>query len=276
MIAWLTTQRTYFWLALAFFTRLPIPAKTPFSNELLNHASRYFSFVGLIIGSLALITLGAAAQILPLSIAVLLSMAVTLKLTGAFHEDGLADMSDGLGGGMSRERKLEIMKDSRLGSYGSIALIMALLFKFSALSEISTVALSEGMLTLLCIHAASRAVAGSLIFDMIYVRDEPSKAKPLAQSQALGDLLCLVIWGLLPLILLAPVASVTLLITWFALRFWFKQWLNRQLGGYTGDCLGAAQQLAELSGYLALLLLQHQHISLLAPWFTRLLQEIWH
>ncbi len=275
-MAWLATQRTYFWLALAFFTRLPIPAKTPFSAELLNHASRYFSLVGWVIGSLALVSLGLAAQLFPIAMAVLLSMVVTLKLTGAFHEDGLADMSDGLGGGMNRERKLEIMKDSRLGSYGSIALIMALLIKFVALSEISTRALGDGLLALFCLHAASRALAGSLIFDMSYVRDEPSKAKPLAQDQDRTDLLWLLIWGLLPLILLTPMAAGLLIVTALALRLWLKRWLNRQIGGYTGDCLGAAQQLAELSGYLVLLLLQHQQINLAAPWLKALTQELWH
>lgn len=275
-MAWLATQRTYFWLALAFFTRLPIPAKTPFSAELLNHASRYFSLVGWVIGSLALVSLGLAAQLFPIAMAVLLSMVVTLKLTGAFHEDGLADMSDGLGGGMNRERKLEIMKDSRLGSYGSIALIMALLIKFVALSEISTRALGDGLLALFCLHAASRALAGSLIFDMSYVRDEPSKAKPLAQDQDRTDLLWLLIWGLLPLILLTPMAAGLLIVTALALRLWLKRWLNRQIGGYTGDCLGAAQQLAELSGYLVLLLLQHQQMSLVAPWLEALTQELWH
>ncbi|MGL4205524.1 MAG: adenosylcobinamide-GDP ribazoletransferase [Aeromonadaceae bacterium] len=276
MITWLTTQRTYFWLALAFFTRLPIPAKTPFSNELLNHASRYFSLVGWVVGAVALLTLGGAALLFPLSIAVLLSMVATLKITGAFHEDGLADMSDGLGGGMSRERKLEIMKDSRLGSYGSLALIMALFIKFVALHEISTIALSEGMLSLLCLHAASRALAGSLIFDMAYVRDEPSKAKPLAQDQDLGDLLWLLLWGLLPLLLLAPSAAITLCLAGLMFRFGFKRWLNRQIGGYTGDCLGAAQQLAELGGYLLLLLLQQQQIALLSPWFNQLIAQVWH
>ena len=275
-MAWLATQRTYFWLALAFFTRLPIPATTPFSAELLNHASRYFSLVGWVIGSLALVSLGLAAQLFPIAMAVLLSMVVTLKLTGAFHEDGLADMSDGLGGGMNRERKLEIMKDSRLGSYGSIALIMALLIKFVALSEISTRALGDGLLALFCLHAASRALAGSLIFDMSYVRDEPSKAKPLAQDQDRTDLLWLLIWGLLPLILLTPMAAGLLIVTALALRLWLKRWLNRQIGGYTGDCLGAAQQLAELSGYLVLLLLQHQQINLAAPWLKALTQELWH
>lgn len=275
-MAWLATQRTYFWLALAFFTRLPIPAKTPFSAELLNHASRYFSLVGWVIGSLALVSLGLAAQLFPIAMAVLLSMVVTLKLTGAFHEDGLADMSDGLGGGMNRERKLEIMKDSRLGSYGSIALIMALLIKFVALNEISARALGDGLLALFCLHAASRALAGSLIFDMSYVRDEPSKAKPLAQDQDRADLLWLLIWGLLPLILLTPMAAGLLIVTALALRLWLKRWLNRQIGGYTGDCLGAAQQLAELSGYLVLLLLQHQQMSLAAPWLKALTQELWH
>lgn len=81
---------------------------------------------------------------------------------------------------------------------------------------------------------------------------------------------------MLPLILLTPMAAGLLIVTALALRLWLKRWLNRQIGGYTGDCLGAAQQLAELSGYLVLLLLQHQQINLAAPWLKALTQELWH
>lgn len=109
-------------------------ASTPYSAERLNHASRYFAAVGLIIGLICGGTLWIfLTMLLPSSSAIVISMVFGLLLTGAFHEDGLADMCDGLGGGLDGERKLVIMKDSRIGSYGAITLIMALLLKFTLL-----------------------------------------------------------------------------------------------------------------------------------------------
>ena len=257
-------QLNYFWLALAFFTRIPIPADTPFSAERLNHASRYFSLVGGIVGLCAALTLALSYQLLPVSIAVLISMGATIRITGAFHEDGLADMADGLGGGMTPERKLEIMKDSRLGTYGAITLLLAILIKFFALYEITQHSLPDALVALLSLHVLSRAVAGSLIFDMPYVR-ESGKAKPLAQNQSWPDLLILGFVGLLPLCLLSIEAALGLLLISLSLRVWIKRWLLRQLGGYTGDCLGATQQLTELAGYLVWLLLMQQQIPRLSP-----------
>ena len=252
-------QWNYFLLAVAFFTRIPIPADTPYSAERLNHASRYFSLVGWIVGLCAAMSLLLAYQLFPISVALLISMSATIKITGAFHEDGLADMCDGLGGGMSQERKLEIMKDSRLGTYGALALLLAILIKFFSLYEIMKLGVMEPLVALLVIHASSRAVAGSLIFDMPYVR-EGGKAKPLAQNQSGIDLCILLLFGLLPLCLLSIQAAAGILVIGIITRIWIKHWLLRQLGGYTGDCLGATQQICELLGYLLWLALSQQQI----------------
>lgn len=158
------------------------------------------------------------------------------------------------------------MKDSRLGTYGAITLLLAILIKFFALYEITQRALPDALLALVSLHALSRAVAGSLIFDMPYVREQ-EKAKPLAQNQSWSDLLILGLLGLLPLCLLSIEAAMGLLLIGLSLRIWIKRWLLRQLGGYTGDCLGATQQLTELAGYLFWLLLMQQQIQLSpTPW----------
>ena len=130
-------QWRYFLLAVGFFTRLPVPALPDFQETELNHAARYFPLVGLLVGLMAAVTWWLASWVLPPALAVLCSMAATIYVTGAFHEDGLADSADGLGGGMDRARQLEIMQDSRLGSYGAIALVGVLLFKFQALSALT-------------------------------------------------------------------------------------------------------------------------------------------
>lgn len=266
-------QWNYFLLALAFFTRIPIPASTPYSPERLNHASRYFSAIGLLVGLWGAVILLLASELLPLSVAVLISMAATIKLTGAFHEDGLADMSDGLGGGMNTARKLEIMKDSRLGTYGAITLLLAILIKFSVLVEINKVSLIECLFALIILHTASRAVAGSLIFDMAYVRDASGKAKPLAQNQALSDLVVLLLIGLIPLLFLDLYFALSLALILISVRYWIKHWLQRQLGGYTGDCLGAAQQISEVLGYLIWVSAQQLQIIRLNPMINTLLHS---
>ena len=122
----------YFFGALRFFTRLPVPAWVGHSPAALNHSARYFPLVGLVVGLLGALVFAFASFFLPKTLAVLLAMAATLLATGAFHEDGWADMVDGFGGGWTRERTLEIMKDSSIGSYGTIALALMLVGKFMA------------------------------------------------------------------------------------------------------------------------------------------------
>ena len=241
-------QSRLFFTALAFFTRIPCMAWASSSEDDLNHAIRYFPLVGIIVGSVAATVFWLAGNILPQALAVLLSMGATLFLTGAFHEDGLADAADGLGGGWSPEQILTIMKDSRVGSYGVVALVMVLLIKFQSLT-----ALDAGLIPAILVagHALSRFAAVLLIAVQNYVR-ETGKAKPLAQKITPSECLLAAGFGLAPLALL-PAKTLFALSGVMLIWFWFSRNLRQQLGGYTGDCLGAMQQLCEAGFYLGVL-----------------------
>ena len=266
MINWLREQYWCFCLALAFFTRIPIPASTPFSPQRLNHASRYFAVVGMIVGTLTAAWCWFLCLWLPLPVALLLGLLGSLCLTGAFHEDGLADMADGLGGGMDVERKLTIMKDSRLGTYGACALLLALLLKWQSQLALGSHQLLALWVSMLVLHTWSRAMAASLLFDTPYVRDLDGKSKPLANNQTRSDCLVLLVTGLLPFTLLSPWAALTLLASTVLIRRIARQLFIRQIGGYTGDCLGGCQQMVELGGYIVLLAWQQHGGEILANW----------
>lgn len=254
-------QWRYFQLALGFFTRWPVPAIPDFQEAELNHAARYFPLVGLLVGLIAAIVWWLASLLFPPSIAVLSSMAATIYMTGAFHEDGLADSADGLGGGLDRARKLEIMQDSRLGSYGAIALIGMLVFKFQALLALPAAVLP---FALIAGHSLSRLAAVYVMATMPYVR-AAGKSKPLATSPAPNDLRWASAFGLWSWLGFAGllwlnhsgfaalqfllVTELPVLLVWW----WWRNLLLRNLQGYTGDTLGAMQQLTELAFYLGLL-----------------------
>lgn len=247
-------QLELFFAALAFFTRIPVPAGIPWSPDRLNHAARYFPLIGWLVGGVAAAVLWLAALRLPAAVAVLLSMAATIRLTGAFHEDGWADACDGLGGGWDKAQVLEIMKDSRLGSYGAIGLTLMLLAKAACLAALASAGTATAMLALLAAHPLSRLASTALIHRLDYVREDLlAKAKPLARQLAGHELAIATLGGLAPLALLPPGPALAALAAVTGVTLWFGRLLRRRLGGYTGDCLGAAQQLAELACYLALL-----------------------
>ncbi len=240
----------YFFGAVRFFTRLPVPGWVGHSAEALNHSARYFPAVGLLVGGIGALVYWLALHLWPQPVAVLLSMAATLYATGGFHEDGLSDTADGLGGGWDKQRILDIMKDSRVGSYGVVALVLALLGKFVLLTLLDSALVPWA---LLAGHALSRFCATALLATMDYVRDDASsKAKPLATRMSGSALLIALCFAVAPLAALpcwkalagAMLAAVATL--WLAHKF--RLWL----GGYTGDCLGATQQLAEIGFYLGL------------------------
>lgn len=247
----LKREAEYFFGAVRFFTRLPVPAWVGHSAEALQRSARYFPAVGLVVGGLgALVYLG-ALLLWPPAVAVLLSMAATLYVTGAFHEDGLSDTADGLGGGWEKQRILDIMKDSRVGSYGVVALVLALLGKFALLSALAPALVP---VALLAGHTLSRFCATTLLACLDYVRDDATaKARPLASRLSAKGLLFALLFVLaalagLPLVPAAAGCVLAGLATgWLAAKF------RRWLGGYTGDCLGAVQQLSELAFYLGLL-----------------------
>lgn len=238
-------------LAISFFTRIPVKLSAEVTPEQLNKASRYFALVGFFIGIICSLIYAVSAEYLPKTIAVLMAMAASIVLTGAFHEDGWADVWDGFGGGWSIAQKLEIMKDSRLGTYGAAALFLILLIKFQSL-----MALASPIAALILANTLSRVVATSLIYNMSYVAlDATSKVKPLAQHLSTNSLLVLLLTGLLVSIWFLSIGECILLFVILVIfRAMLALWFTRQLGGYTGDCLGAAQQSSEIVIYLSLLL----------------------
>ncbi len=241
----------YFFGALRFFTRIPTPAWAGHSQEKLDHAARYFPFVGALVGLIGGVVTLAAGTVLPFSVAVILGMAATILATGAFHEDVFSDTCDGFGGGWDRAQVLAIMKDSRVGSYGAVSMAMMLLAKFTALSEIGP---SLVLPALVAGHAVSRLGSTALIHLLDYAREETGgKAKPLASRMERGELAFAAITGLLPCLWL-PWPSVGLAVGLAALTAILAgRYFVRRIGGYTGDTLGAAQQVAELAFYLGLL-----------------------
>lgn len=246
-------QLNLFYLAVSFFTRIPVPKSMRYSAAQLNKANRYFSLVGLLLASILAVCYWLTSQVLPMSVSVLITMAFSLLLTGAFHEDGLADMADGIGGAFDVEKRLAIMKDSRIGTYGSAALIFALALKFSLLFSLAEQGTFVFISALFLGASLSRALSSSLISSLPYVSDpSDSKSKPLAQSQSKQELLIVVIIGVLPLLLFSPLVALSCLLVLSIFRQYFSRWLLAKIGGFTGDCLGAAQQIAELLIYMVL------------------------
>jgi adenosylcobinamide-GDP ribazoletransferase len=250
-----------FFVALQFLTRMPSPRWVGFEPEWLNQSARHFPAVGLLVGAVAALVLMVGEVLFPPAVAVGLSMAATLLLTGAFHEDGWADTCDALGGGASvgRERALLIMRDSRIGTYGAVGLVLMLGLKAATLTALP---LALSMPALLFAHAASRAAAVALIRWLPYAGDiEHAKAKPLAQRISRGGLAVALAWvALLCLALVwaarrwsepAVVPAIVLgLLVMAGAATWCARWFRQRLGGYTGDTLGATQQLTELLALL--------------------------
>lgn len=236
----------YFFTALGYFTRVPVPRWVGFEADYLNAAARYFPLIGVLIGGFGAVIYLAALRVFPAGVAVLLSMAATLLITGAFHEDGLADCADAFGGAYTRDDTLRIMHDSRIGAFGAIALIVALALKWQTLA--SMLPLRTAWM-IVAAHAASRTFAISYLCTLDYVRAE-GKAKPVAHKMSSGAFMLAAVIGLpwlfWPDWRLGCVTTVAL----GAMQFFIGRYFVRRIGGYTGDCLGFAQQLFELAIYL--------------------------
>jgi len=245
----LRRELEYFFAALRFFTRLPVPAWVGHDSIALDHSARYFPAVGVLVGALAALVYLLAASIWPTTLAVLAAMASALYLTGAFHEDGWSDMVDGFGGGWEKAQILNIMKDSRIGSFGAIALVMLLLARFCALIEIDPLLIPA---TLIAGHSLSRFAATTLLHGLDYVRDE-GKAKPLATRIGSGELAFAGGTALLPLLLLPALPAAFGCLLAALATLWLARLYRRRIGGYTGDCLCGATALAEVAFYCGLL-----------------------
>ena len=254
-----------FLTAVQYFTRIPVPAWVGHSAQQLDGAARYFPFVGLLLGGGAVAVLLLTCATLGSMVAAILATLVTVMLTGAFHEDGLADSADGLYGGWTREDRLRIMKDSRIGTFGAIALVLILALKIALLARLPC---ALAACALLIGQSQSRWCVLLVMRTLTYVREDlDSRAKPLATHISSGALLAAGLLG--PALAIAMVIAVADNGNWLdsgprvvllaisasfvvsvAGMLLVRGTLRRELGGYTGDGLGATQQISEVCGYL--------------------------
>lgn len=270
----------HYLLAVQFFTRIPITgalaAWTGYSPAMLRASAAHFPGIGWLVGAVAAGVYAGLVAVLPLNaftplVAAALSTVVTVLLTGAFHEDGLADVCDGLGGSSDASRAVDIMKDSRVGAFGALGLVLVLVCKLALLallgsleSEVPDSADAELALDLWLLptalftaHVVSRGLPLLLVRLLPHVGDTAtSKSKPLADQITLGSLAVAFIWCVMALALASYVLDVWALTLACSLALiallWMGRLFSRRLQGFTGDCLGATQQVCEIAFYLGL------------------------
>ncbi len=269
MLLFIHRSIRHYLLAIQFFTRIPITGRLAawvgYSPDMLRASAAHFPGVGVLVGALVavvtailLVFLPQESPLSPLAAAVL-GTVFSVMLTGAFHEDGLADIADGLGGSQNRERALEIMKDSRVGAFGAIAVVLVLLAKVALLAVVGDVNPEAMVVGIFAAHVASRTFPLLLIRLLPHVGDVVgSKSKPLADQITDSSLFIAILWLILSLagvfivsdaiILIVPMiaSSIAFLYMW--------RLFSHRLQGFTGDCLGATQQVCEVGFYLGLAL----------------------
>lgn len=258
----------HYLLAIQFFTRIPVTGRLAqwvgYSPAMLRASAAHFPGVGVLVGALVALFTLALMQALPVSpfaplVAAALGTVLSVYITGGFHEDGLADVADGLGGSSDRERALVIMKDSRVGAFGAMALVLALLTKVALLALLGSIDAGLMAVALFAAHVCSRTWPLLLIRFLPHVGDAAgSKSKPLADQISGASLVVAGLWFMAAALLVAwltqgvewwaPLLACVLGALWMGHLFW------RRLQGFTGDCLGATQQVCELAFYLGLAL----------------------
>lgn len=246
--SWLASQWHIFACAITFLTRLPVSV-AKYDARILGKSVVYFPLVGVVIGLLSVVVFLAAQFFWAIPVAIVLAMITTIIATGGFHEDGLADTADGLGGGWSIDDKLRIMKDSRIGTYGGLALIAALLLKFSVLISIPAGAIPQA---LICGHVLGRWSILPLLRYCDYLGGSEGAGGPFVGAVDTRTLLIgSVLTGLLVAVC-APSNAVSILLGSLLLVVLSRQFYKAKLGGITGDTLGATNQLVEIGVYLAI------------------------
>lgn len=241
----------HFLLAIQFLTRLPVPARLGTTEAELGRAAAFFPLVGVVVGGGAAIVFVLTKRVAPLSAAVLLALGFAAVITNAFHEDGLADTFDGLGGGWTQDRALEIMRDSRIGTYGSLALIFLILGKYIFLSALEP---RQIWRWLVVAHTTSRWTVLPLCVWLPYARSEGQGKLVARQISSLALLLASATFLLILLLFPWRIALVTLAVTAIVVLL-SGLYFKRRLGGITGDCLGAVNQITEVALYFTALLL---------------------
>ena len=238
--------------ALIFFTRLPFWRLRDVPSECFKHVVPYWPLVGWLTGGLMATSLWLCAQVMPLAAAWIVALTVRLFVTGCLHEDGLADFFDGFGGGTTRERTLAIMKDSHIGTYGVIGLIIY----FLLMMQMSCLSLPLLCTLLVCGDCWAKCCASQVINALPYARkEEESKAKVVYNRMSHREFVINLASGLLPACLWLPHRLWWACLSSLLVLLLLLHIMKRRLQGYTGDCCGATFLLCELTFYLCSLIL---------------------
>ncbi|CAH0991989.1 Adenosylcobinamide-GDP ribazoletransferase [Sinobacterium norvegicum] len=257
-------------VAVAFLTRLPVPENIDYSDDIQRRSQRFYPLVGLILALISLLFYFLFATFLPVKSAVLLLLVTTMLATGGLHEDGFADCCDGFGGGYGdKEKILNIMKDSRLGTFGVAGLVFLVLLKWQLLVIIALHSPLFLCLAVVFCYSASRWQPLLVMSKMQYVQHRGSKTEQLENKLSGKELSLSAVVSLLTAVLMilcgaagllpAMVVMLIVVLTVFLFSQYFCRFLQRRLEGYTGDCLGAGQQITEIIIYLCLAAAVSQH-----------------
>ncbi len=230
--------------AIQFLTRLPTPTLANYQPDWVARAARYFPLVGQLVGAVAALVLVGASTLWGGWVPALLAICASVLVTGGFHEDGLADAADGLIGGQDRASRLSIMKDSRIGSYGVMALGLVTALKAATLAGIEPL---PAALALVAAHGGGRAAAVVGMRVLPYAGDSAtSKWRRTPDAPTNGEVVLALLFGVWPLALMPTAAAAAGLVVGAALAFAPALAGRRLVGGQTGDILGAVEQLFEL------------------------------
>jgi adenosylcobinamide-GDP ribazoletransferase len=237
--------------ALRFMTIIPVATSdAAMAPDWLSRCVKYFPLVGIGIGVVSAVALLIAGKIWGPGIAALLAVATSIVVTGGLHEDGLADTADGFGGGRTPEKRLAIMKDSRIGAYGALALGFGVAFRVMALAGMP---LWTGAAALVAAHAAARVTPALVMNRLSYAGDTAAMKvgyadAPVSTSE-LQFALAVAACALLPLAFVSFTSIISGLLLGAALAAALAAWARKLIGGYTGDVLGAVEQIFEI-GFL--------------------------
>jgi adenosylcobinamide-GDP ribazoletransferase len=237
--------------ALRFLTIVPVPSSDAASApDWLSRCAKYFPVVGIGVGLASAAVLLLAGRIWGPVVASLLAVAASIAVTGALHEDGLADTADGLGGGSSVEKRLAIMKDSRIGAYGTLALAFSLSLRVTALADMLPWTAAAA---LVAAHAAARVTPAFVINALPYAGDAAAMKVSYADASVSAHdrrfALVVVLCALLPLAFVSIWSVIAGLLLGAALAAGVALWARQRINGYTGDVLGAIEQMFEI-GFL--------------------------
>ena len=244
-----------FWAALIFFTRLPWWKLKEVESECFKHVVPFWPLVGWLTGGVMAGVLWLGGQVLPVSVAWLLAIVARMWLTGALHEDGLADFMDGFGGGMTRDRVLVIMKDSHIGTYG----VLTLLVYVALLWQLHAVRLETLCLWVLCGDAFAKFCTSQLVNVLPYARkEEESKAKIVYHRMSKVEKAVSLVGGVLPVVCLLPLEFGMAVLAPVLVAAGLYLYIKKRIQGYTGDCCGAVFLLSELAFYLGCMVIYYQ------------------